>query len=69
MIVCQCRGVTDRTIRKAVRNGARNRNEVVRACAAGKDCGGCVPLVDRIVKAEQERIERRGLVVLELATG
>jgi bacterioferritin-associated ferredoxin len=69
MIVCQCRGVTDRTIRKAVRDGADNRNEVVRACTAGKACGGCVPLIDQIIKAEQERIERRRLVTLELATG
>ena len=69
MIICQCNGISDRTIRKAVRNGANNRNEVVRACTAGKTCGGCVPAIDEIIEAEQQRIAPPGLVILELATG
>ena len=69
MIVCQCTGVTDRTIRKAVRDGASNRNDVVRACTAGRTCGGCVPAIDEIIEAEQARIMRSGLAALELATG
>ncbi len=68
MIVCQCKGVTDRTIRKALRDGASNRNDVVHACTAGKTCGGCVPAIDEIIEAEQERILRSGPVALELAT-
>ena len=46
MIICQCNGVSDRTIRKLVRDGASNRNDVVRTCMAGKACGGCVPAID-----------------------
>ena len=69
MIICQCNGVSDRTIRKVVRDGASNRNDVVRACTAGKTCGGCVPAIDEIVEAERERIARSGLTALELATG
>ncbi len=69
MIICQCNGVTDRTIRKAVRDGANNRNEVIRTCTAGKTCGGCVPAIDQIIEAEQERVVRRSLAALELATG
>ena len=69
MIVCQCRGITDRTIRKAVRDGACNRNDVFRACKAGKICGGCVPAINEIIEAEQERIVRPGGAALELATG
>ena len=58
MIICQCNGVSDRAIRKAVRDGARvNRNEVVRACTAGMACGGCVPAIDEIIDAEQERMD------------
>ena len=68
MIICQCNGVSDRTIRKAVRNGASNRSDVVRACTAGKTCGGCVPAIDEIIEAERERIARSGLTVLELVT-
>jgi bacterioferritin-associated ferredoxin len=69
MIICQCNGVSDRTIRKLLRDGASNRNDVVRACMAGKACGGCVPAIDQIIEVERERIVRSGLTVLELATG
>ena len=69
MIICQCNGVSDRTIRKVVRDGASSRNDVVRTCMAGRACGGCVPAIDQIIEAEQERIVRSGLTVLELATG
>jgi bacterioferritin-associated ferredoxin len=68
MIICQCNGVSDRTIRKAVRSGAGNRNDVVRACAAGEACGGCAPAIDEIIEAERERIARPSLTVLELVT-
>jgi bacterioferritin-associated ferredoxin len=54
VIVCHCEGVTDRVIRKAVRNGARTRNDVVSACAANMSCGGCVPAIDEIIEAEAE---------------
>ena len=69
MIICQCNGVSDRAIRKVVRAGASNRNDVVRACTAGMACGGCVPAIEEIIDAEQERVARSSLIVLELATG
>jgi len=68
MIICQCNGVSDRTIRKAVRDGAGNRNDVVRACAAGMACGGCMPAIEEIIETEQERIARSSFSVFELAT-
>jgi nitrite reductase (NADH) large subunit len=69
MIICQCNGVSDRTIRKVIRDGASNRTAVVRTCMAGTACGGCVPAIDAIIKAERERTVRAGLTILELATG
>jgi bacterioferritin-associated ferredoxin len=69
MIVCQCKGVTDRTIRKAVRDGASSRNDVFRACTAGEICGGCEPAIKKIIESERERIVRPGRADLELATG
>ena len=69
MIICQCNGISDRAIRKAVRDGASNRNDVLRACTAGMACGGCVPAIEEIIDAEQERVERSSLIVLKLATG
>jgi len=52
MIVCHCRAVTDRAIRKAVRGGARTRGEVAKTCAANLCCGGCGPAIDEIIAAE-----------------
>ncbi len=55
VIVCHCKAVTDRVIRKAVRNGARTRNDVVAACAANMSCGGCAPAIDEIIESESNR--------------
>jgi bacterioferritin-associated ferredoxin len=52
LIVCHCQGVSDRRIRKAVRQGARNCKEVARACRAGGRCGGCRPAIHEIIAAE-----------------
>jgi len=42
MIVCLCRGVSDRQIVEAVRCGARSLDDVARRCdGAGTDCGSC----------------------------
>lgn len=54
MIVCHCRGVTDRTIRTAIRDGARSRRQVARACDAGRRCGGCRPVIDELLQLEGE---------------
>jgi len=48
MILCVCRGVSDREIVDAVRCGARTVDEVARCCAgAGGDCGACQPFIER----------------------
>lgn len=41
MIVCLCAGVNDRTIRKAMQQGASNLREIGRATGAGMHCGNC----------------------------
>lgn len=41
MIVCHCRGVSDREIVAAVAEGATSLDEVGMACGAGAHCGGC----------------------------
>jgi bacterioferritin-associated ferredoxin len=52
MIVCHCKGVTDRAIREAVRQGALTRTDVSRTCNAGGCCMGCHPLIERIIDQE-----------------
>jgi len=41
MIVCLCKGVSDRKIEKAVREGATTVAAVGRECEAGTGCGMC----------------------------
>ena len=53
MIVCHCNAVSDRAIRRAVREGAQTTAEVTRHCGAGGTCGGCRPRIDSIVEREQ----------------
>ena len=39
MLVCHCKGITDRDIRKALLEGALTRDDIERACRAGSACG------------------------------
>ena len=52
MIVCHCRRISDRQIRKMVREGASSVGEVARACGAATGCGGCATVVHEIVSDE-----------------
>ena len=52
MIVCHCKGVREASIREAVRSGARSCRQVARACDAGRSCGGCLPVVQAILRDE-----------------
>lgn len=49
MLVCHCKVVTDRQIRAAIDDGARDEFDVAAACGAGSDCGGCIPTVQRLL--------------------
>jgi bacterioferritin-associated ferredoxin len=50
MIVCLCRGVSERHIEATIAAGARTVAEVSRACGAGTDCGACSHLVAALVE-------------------
>jgi nitrite reductase (NADH) large subunit len=67
MIVCHCRGVTDREIRRCVRAGESTLCAVSDACGAATGCGGCEPLVKKIVESELEAQQRPRLPVLQAA--
>jgi len=53
VIVCHCNGVSDRTIRRAVRSGAASCREIARSCNAGTFCGGCRPAIAELIREEQ----------------
>ncbi len=41
MIVCLCKGISDRTLEKIIDEGADSVAAVGRRCGAGTDCGSC----------------------------
>lgn len=61
MLVCHCHRISDRTIRALVREGGAScADSVGDACGAGTHCGGCRPMVERIVQDEsRERSQPR----------
>lgn len=52
MIVCVCKGITDRRIREEAAAG-RSLEEVLRRTGAGSSCGSCVFAIARIVSDTQ----------------
>jgi bacterioferritin-associated ferredoxin len=51
-VICVCKQVTERKIRKAVRNGRKRFISVKQATGASSGCGLCQPLVEDIIKDE-----------------
>jgi bacterioferritin-associated ferredoxin len=45
MIVCLCRGLSDRAIRAAIEAGADTPRKLAATLGAGADCGSCCMLV------------------------
>ena len=68
MIVCQCKRIRERQIRRSVRAGAVTLPAVCRSTGAGKACGGCHLAVSAIIESERSREaarEKGPLVELE----
>ncbi len=50
MIVCLCRGVTERQISEAARAGAASVDDISRSCeGAGADCGSCRRTIQEVL--------------------
>jgi len=56
VIVCHCNQVSDRDIRRVIREGARTTREIAQACQASTGCGACRPAVAEILASETERL-------------
>jgi nitrite reductase (NADH) large subunit len=53
--VCSCNNVTENQIREAIRGQGLSTTAQVKSCTkAGAGCGGCLPIVADLVKAELE---------------
>lgn len=55
MLVCLCKGVSDKTVRWLVQNGSTCCKDVMAKCRAGTDCGTCVPHLKALI--EQTKAE------------
>jgi bacterioferritin-associated ferredoxin len=49
MVVCHCNAVNDRMIRSEIESGALDAETLADRCGAGAHCGGCQPLVERLL--------------------
>jgi bacterioferritin-associated ferredoxin len=49
MIVCLCRGISERHIEATGAAGAKTARDVSRACGAATDCGACYRMVAALV--------------------
>jgi bacterioferritin-associated ferredoxin len=59
VIVCHCNQVSDREIRRVIREGACTTREIAQACEASLGCGGCRPAVLEILASETEPVARQ----------
>ncbi|MCA6215686.1 nitrite reductase large subunit NirB [Ideonella sp. B7] len=58
--ICSCNNVSKGQIAEAVAGGATSIAALKACCKAGATCGGCVPLVTQVMKAE---MAKRGMAV------
>ena len=58
MYACSCRAVTDRQVCGAIEDGACSLRDVARRCGAGITCGGCQPLLRRLLTEHGHPCER-----------
>jgi len=54
-VICVCKQVTERKIRKAVKEGRRRFVSVKQATEAGSSCGLCTPIVEDIIKDQLKK--------------
>ena len=61
MYVCICRAVTEKEVRTAIDAGASTVKDVIKACCAGDDCGGCHGVIEAMI---EDRWQARRLPVV-----
>lgn len=60
MIVCHCKGISDKAIRRAVREGASSLERVSAGCGAGAECGGCHEVIRWLIQSEGDSLPKSG---------
>ncbi len=54
-VICVCKQVTERKIRKAIKEGRRRFISVKQATEAGSGCGLCQPIIQDIIDDELKK--------------
>ena len=52
MLICQCRGISEQTIRQCVRRGESRMAQVARRTGAGVGCGTCRSAIRQVIRRE-----------------
>jgi bacterioferritin-associated ferredoxin len=55
MIVCLCRGISDREIKLLIRGGARSLEDLRSSCGAGSGCGSCHSQLRTLLAGDAEQ--------------
>ncbi|MBM4252470.1 MAG: hypothetical protein FJ146_10905 [Deltaproteobacteria bacterium] len=55
MVVCLCKGVSDKKINALLENGATCLRDVMSSCQAGSDCGSCICQLKEMVQKSRQR--------------
>ncbi|MEV0289478.1 MULTISPECIES: (2Fe-2S)-binding protein [unclassified Kribbella] len=69
MIVCHCEVVSDRDVRESIDRGARTVAQVCGATGAGRNCGGCVFSVKRLLCEHGRSVSSAPFTEVAGATG
>jgi len=56
-VICVCKQVTERKIRKAVKEGRRRFVSVKQATSAASSCGLCQPIVEDIIQDQLKKMK------------
>jgi bacterioferritin-associated ferredoxin len=56
MIVCLCKGLSDKKIRTLIQSGSRSMRDLMSSCQVGGDCGSCIFQVKEMIEQENDAI-------------
>lgn len=54
MIICVCKGVSDKKIESLVRSGCKSLESIQGECRAGTDCGMCLAKLSDLLKSQKD---------------
>lgn len=65
MIVCLCKGITDADVRRVIADGASSLTEIGARSGAGTECGGCRPVLYRLLVEHRQAASAAGAQIVD----